>query len=64
MDDPAKFFFVFFVVTIPCAIAALHPRSNLSILLRLAALGSFVLFVFAIIRVYVMGVPEYEIFTF
>jgi hypothetical protein len=48
MNEPAKFFFVFFVVTIPCTIAALHPPSNLSILLRLAALGSFVLFAFAI----------------
>ncbi len=64
MDDPAKFFFVFFVVVMPCTIAALHPRSNLTIWMRLAALASFVLFVFAIIRVYVMGVPEYKIFTF
>jgi hypothetical protein len=64
MNDGGKFFFMFFVVVMPCTIAALNPRSNLTIWMRLAALGTFVLFIFAIIRVYVLGVPEYKIFAF
>ena len=64
MRDPDKFFFVFFVVTVPCTIAALQPRSNLSMWMRLAVLSSFMLSVFAIIPVFIVGVPEYQIFNF
>jgi len=64
MDDPDKFFFVFFVTTVPCTIAALYPHSNLSMWMRLAALSSFVLSVFVIVRVFIVGVPEYQIFNF
>jgi len=62
--ETEKFFFFFFFVGLPCAIAACNPHLKLSLGVRLAAIGSFLLSVFAIIRVYVFGVSKYKIFSF
>ena len=67
MYDPQEveiFFFYFFVFGVPSFIAACNPHLNMSIGLRLAGIGAFLMAVFAIIRVYVFGVPEYGIFVF
>ena len=67
MYDPQEaeiFFFYFFVLGIPSVIAACNPNLKMSLGSRLAGIGAFLLAVFVILRVYVLGVPEYEIFVF
>ena len=62
--ETEKFFFFFFFVGLPCAIAACNPHLKISLGMRFAAIGGFLLSVFIIVRVYVFGVPEYRIFEF
>ena len=64
MSDSGEFIFVFFVCTVPSAIIACNVQLRLPIWVRLGAIGNFLLSVFAIIRVYIFGVPEYRIFVF
>lgn len=56
--------FYFFVFGIPSVIAACNPHLKMPLGLRLAGIGAFLFAVFAIFRVYVLGVAEYEIFVF
>ena len=58
------FFFYFFVLGVPSFIAACNPHLKMSIGLRLAGIGAFLFAVFAIFRVYIVGVPEHQIFVF
>ena len=67
MYDPQEveiFFFYFFVFGVPSFIAACNPHLKISIGLRLAGIGAFLMAVFAIVRVFIVGVPEHEIFVF
>jgi len=64
MKDAGTFFIAFFLLCVPMTIAALNPHSKLSIGQRLAALGAFVIFIIIIFRVYVLGVPENQVFRF
>lgn len=64
MYEPDKLFFFFFVCTVPSAIIACNRHLELPIWVRLGAIMNFLLPVFAIIRVYVFGVPEHRVFVF
>lgn len=64
MSESGKFFFVFFVCIVPSAIIAGDLNLKLPIWVRAGAIGTFLLSVFIIIRVYVFGVPEYKVFVF
>jgi hypothetical protein len=64
MSDSGEFFFFFFVCTMPSAVIVCNRHLELPIWVRLAAIMNFLLSVFAIIRVYIFGVPEYRIFVF
>ncbi len=64
MSNSGEFFFVFFVCIVPTALIACNRHLELPIWVRLGAIGTFLLSVFAIIRIYVFGVPEYKVFVF
>ncbi len=64
MSEPDEFFFIFFVCTVPLALIACNLNLKLPIWVRLGAIMNFLLSVFAIIRVYVFGVPEHRVFVF
>ena len=63
-DEVVRFFFCFFVLSLPSAIAACNPHLKVSLGARLLAIGAFLMSIFAIIRVYVFGVSEHQIFVF
>ena len=64
MKNADLFFASFFLIGIPLTIAALRPDSGLSVMMRLGILAVFVLCLIIIFRVYVLGVPEYQVFKF
>ena len=67
MCDPQeieRFFFYFFVRGMPLVITAGNLHLKMSFGSRLAGIGAFLLAVFVIVRVYIVGVPEHEIFVF